>query len=119
MRKPESILFKGHEIVYIDYSNLNDKEDIFQVIDEGSTYIRSKPNGSVLSLVNMENMFFNNEIRSYLADNVKLNNPHIRRSAVFGLKGLISIMYKSFLLLTGRDAKSFNTKEEAMEYLIS
>ena len=118
MRNPEIIQYKGHEIIYLDYSNLRDRDEIVQMIIDGSELIRSKPLNSVLSLVNMENMFFNNEIRNILSDNVKKNTPHVKMSSVYGLNGLISIMYNSFLKLSGRNVKSFKTREEALEYLL-
>ncbi|MCF8359147.1 MAG: hypothetical protein K9H26_10335 [Prolixibacteraceae bacterium] len=119
MRKPEKILHKGKEITFLDYSNLKTKDEITQLLKDGSAYIRSKPKGSVLSLVNVENMFFNNDIRVMMTENVKYNSPHIKKSAVFGLTGLITIMFKSFLMISGRNMKAFNTKEAAMDYLVS
>lgn len=118
MRKPELFIHEGHEIVFLDFSNLKNKDEIIQLILDGAKVIRSKPKNSVLSLVSIENMFFNNEIRAAFTDNVKNNNPYVKRSTVYGLKGLILIMLKSFLTLSGRDLKSFNNKEEALNYLI-
>lgn len=119
MRKPEIIQYKGHQVIYLDYSNLKDKEEIIRMVFDGSELIRSQPLNTVLSLVNMENMFFNNEIRNVITENVKKNTPHVKMSAVYGLNGLISIMFNSFLRMSGRNVKSFRTREDALEYLIS
>lgn len=119
MRKPEIIHYQGKEIVFLDYSNLRSADEIIALVKEGSAFIRNKPANSVLSLVSVENMFFNNEVRNALQENVKLNNPHVKKSVVYGLNGLISIMYNSFLAFTGRKMKSVKTKEEALQYLVS
>lgn len=119
MRKPEIIYQNGKEIVFNDYSNLRDPKEIIELVREGSRFIRSKPANSVLSLINVENMFFNNDVRNELQDNVKMNNLHVRKSAVYGLSGLISVMFNSFLKFTGRNVKSFKSKEEAIAYLIA
>lgn len=119
MRKPEIITYKGKTIVFLDYSNMKAADEIIALINEGSKLIRSKPATSVLSLVSVENMFFNNDIRNALQENVKLNNPHVKKSVVYGLNGLISVMYNSFIKFTGRNMRSVKTKEEALEYLIS
>ncbi|HPR32878.1 MAG TPA: hypothetical protein PLK12_12310 [Prolixibacteraceae bacterium] len=119
MRKPEHLFYKGFDITYLDYSNLKTQDEIFQLLDDGSDYIRSKPPKSVLSLINVENMFFNSAIRSHMTDCVKLNTPYIRKSAVFGLGGLITVLYNSFIAMTGRNMKSFKTREEALEYLVT
>ncbi|MFA9389845.1 MAG: hypothetical protein ACERKD_08550 [Prolixibacteraceae bacterium] len=119
MRKPEIITYKGKTIVFLDYSNLKTSNEIIALIDEGSTLIRSKPVNSVLSMVSVQNMYFNNEVRNALQENVKMNNPHVKKSVVYGLNGLISVMYNSFIKFTGRNMKSVKTKEEALEYLVS
>ena len=119
MRKPEIIYHKGKEIIFLDYSNMKDPNEIIQLIQDGSALIRKKPANSVLSLVSIENMFFNNKVRNELQSNVKLNNPHVKKSVVYGLNGLILLMYNSFLRFTGRKMKSVKTQEEALEYLVS
>lgn len=119
MRKAEIINHNGTELVYLDYSDLRNKDEVIQLILDGSDFIRNRPLDSVLSLVNVENMYFNNEVRNVLQENVKLNSPHVKKTAVFGLNGLISIMYNSFVKITGRNLKAFKTMDEAIDYLIS
>lgn len=118
MRKPEIINYNGHNIVYLDFSNMKIKDEIMKLEADGAKMIRSFPKASVLTLTNMENMFFNNEIRSYFSEIVKGNTPYVKASAVIGLTGLIGIMYNSFVAITGRNIKSFKTKEDALNYLI-
>ena len=119
MRKPEIIYHKGKEIVFLDYSDLKIPKEIIQLTQDGSALIRKKPVNSVLSLVSIENMFFNNQIRNEMHNNVKLNNPHVKKSVVYGLNGLVILLYNSFLRFTGRNMKSVKTREEALEYLVS
>lgn len=64
-------------------------------------------------------MFFNNDLKKYFEQKVKGNAPYVKSGAVIGMTGLISIMYNAFVSLTGRNIKSFKSKEEALEYLIS
>lgn len=119
MRKPEIIHYKGNEIVYLDFSGMRNNEEIMNLENEGSALIRSKPLGSVYTLTNMDGMYFNNQLKAYFESIVKLNAPHVKKGAVMGMNGLISIMYNAFLSVTGRSIKSFRTKEDALEYLIS
>lgn len=119
MRKPEIINYKGKTIVYLDFTNMKDKEEIMKLEKDGSDWIRSQALESVYTLTNMEGMFFNNELKKWFEEIVKLNAPYVKAGAVIGMTGLISIMYNAFVAVTGRAIKSCKSKEEAMEYLVS
>ena len=67
----------------------------------------------------MQGMFFNNELKKWFEEIVKLNAPHVKVGAVIGMTGLISIMYNAFVSVTGRNIKSCRSKEEALDYLSS
>jgi hypothetical protein len=119
MRKPEIINYKGKNIIYIDLSGMRDQNEIMQLEKEGSELIRQHPPKSVLTLTNMDGMYFNNTLKSYFESMVKQNAPHVKAGAVIGMNGLISIMYNAFVSMTGRNIKSLRSKEEALEYLYS
>lgn len=119
MRKPEFITYKGKAIVYLDFTNMRDKDEIMKLEGDGANYIRTQPKNSVYTLTNMEGMFFNNEIKKYFEEVAKGNAPYVKAGAVIGLTGLISIMYNAFVTVTGRNIKSLKSKEEALEYLIT
>lgn len=119
MRKPEILKHKDASIIYLDFSNLKDIDEIIQLEDAGAALIQKQNFNSALTLTNMDGMFFNNDIRNHFSKVVKANSPFVKASAVTGLNGLISIMYKSFVTLTGRNVKLFKTKDEALNYLAS
>ena len=119
MKKTESINYKGKNILYLDFSNMKNKEEIICLEKDGSTLIRSQNLNSVYTLTNMDGMFFNSDIKKFFEEMVKLNAPYVRAAAVIGMSGLISVMYNAFVTVTGRNIKSFRTKEDALEYLIS
>ena len=66
----------------------------------------------------MTNMFFNNEVKSQFTNFLKGNKPHIKKSAVFGMSGLARILFNGLMKITGRDVRSFETMEEAKEFLL-
>ena len=119
MRKPEIIKHNGKEIIYLNFSNLKKKDQVIDLEVAGGELIQQQKFNSALVLTNMENMFFNNEIRTVFIKIAKENTPHIKGAAVIGLYGIISVMYKGFLAATGRNIKLFKTKEEALVYLTS
>lgn len=117
MKKPEIVKHKGVDIVYLNFTNMKDVGEICKLEDLGGELIQTHKFNSVRTLTNMEGMFFNNEVRNHFSKVVKANGPYVKSAAVIGLTGLISIMYKSFITITGRNIKLFKTKDEAIEYL--
>lgn len=119
MKKPEIIRHNGKEIIYLNFSNIKKKDQIIDLEVAGGELIQQQKFNTALVLTNMENMYFNNEIRTVFIQIAKENAPNIKGAAVIGLYGLISYMYKGFLIATGRNIKLFKSKEEALEYLTS
>jgi hypothetical protein len=119
MARTKQLNHKGREIFHMDFSNLNNMEDINGVINEGVRYIRSKPMNSLYCLTNISGMHFSNEIKEQFQTFVKGNKPFIKASAVVGLSGLQQILYNGIMRITGRDIKSFNTMDEAKDWLVS
>lgn len=117
MRRPEIIRHNDVDIIYLDFSNMKRQEEIIQLEDDGADLIQKQKFNSALTLTNMDGMFFNNDIRNHFTKVVKANTPFVKASAVIGLNGLISIMYKSFIALTGRNIRLFKTKQEALDFL--
>ena len=117
MRQPELIQDGNKSIVFLDFSGLKNKEEIINQIAIFAKYIRSKPAKSLVTMTNLENMYFNTEIYNLFVKYVKDNNPYVKASAVVGLKGLMQIFYRGFIAITGRNVKVCNSKDEAIEAL--
>lgn len=114
MRQPEIIRSGGLEIVYLDFSGLKNKEEIFTQIEAFGSYLRKHPLHSLYTLTNLEGMFFNTEVFNKLSLYAKANNPYVKESALIGLKGMIQIFYKGFVKITGRNMIICNSKSEAV-----
>lgn len=117
MSRTRIITHKGINIFYMDFSNAKSPEETAQIIESSISYIRSKPLGTVVGLTNMENMFFNNEVKSQFATFLKGNKPYMKKSAVFGMSGLARILFNGLMKITGRDVRSFETMDEAKAFL--
>lgn len=119
MTRVKEITHKGKIIFSMDFSNVRDKDVINNIIRESVRYIRSKPENSVLTLTNIQDMHFSNEIREMFNGFMKGNKPYVKAGTVIGLNGLQQILYNSLLKVTGRDIRSFNNEIAAKEWLIS
>ncbi|MBN1926423.1 MAG: hypothetical protein JW798_11360 [Prolixibacteraceae bacterium] len=119
MREPEVIQKNGKEVIYLNYSNLKSRDEIEYLTLTGSKLIRSKPLNSVLTMVNLDGLFFNNDIKNMIADNLKKNKPHVKKTAAFGLTGLLGAFFSGYVKITGRNIESCKNIDEALEYLTS
>ncbi|SRR5574344_444253 len=118
MREPKFISREGIPILYVDFSNLKSKDEIFELIDLAKKSISMRPPKSVLTLTNLANMYFNTEVYTAISDYAKMNEPYVKACAVIGLNGLMMIFYNGFLKLTKRDVRAFSSEEEAVNYLL-
>jgi hypothetical protein len=74
---------------------------------------------SVRALVNVTDATFNMEVASAMQEFVKDNTAYIKGSAIFGLSGLQSVVYRTIVTVTGRsNLKVCGTEQEAKDYLV-
>jgi hypothetical protein len=119
MGKTCIITYKGKTYFYMDFSMLKNLEDISSAISESKQYIRKQPLKSVLALTNVEGLHFNTEIISLFTDFLKGNKPFMSASAIVGIGGLVQFALNGAMKITGREIKSFNSLENAKDWLVS
>ncbi|MBX2841853.1 MAG: hypothetical protein KTR26_08770 [Flammeovirgaceae bacterium] len=110
------ITYKGLKMVYTDLSNCTAAEATLVFLD-CKKVIQSQPEGSVYSLVNIENIRYNSELVKTIKGVVKSNKPWVKAASIHGLSTLTQIMFKSVILFTGRDIYPVNSLEDAKEWL--
>jgi len=118
MSRTKEINYKGKNIFYIDFSNTKKQEEVYSVIEDASKYITSQTENSLYLLTNLTNAFFNTSVKNRMNEYLVQNKPYTKKSAVFGMNGLVRILYNGLMKLTGRDVRSFETEEQAKNFLI-
>jgi hypothetical protein len=118
MREPKFISREGIPILYVDFSNLKSKEEIFDLIDRSKRSISMRPPKSVLILINLTDMYFNTEVYTAISDCARMSEPYVKACAGIGLSGLMMIFYKGFLKLSRHEVCAFSTEADAVNYLI-
>ena len=117
MRKPEFISYNGKTFFFMDFSDMRSREDVDSLIRPSAEYIRSQSEKSVLTLTNIKGMHFNTEIKNAFSDFLKGNKPFVKAGAVVGIGGLQRIVYNGVMKLSGRDLRSFETLDQAQDWL--
>ena len=118
MSRTKIITHKGQNIFYMDFSNAKTQQEVAQIIEESIAYIRQQAGYSVYAITNMENMYFNNEVKNDFLHFLKGNKPYIKISSVFGMSGLARILFNGLMKITGRDVRSFENMTDAQEFLL-
>ncbi|MFO7889423.1 MAG: STAS/SEC14 domain-containing protein [bacterium] len=119
MERIKFIDHKGKEILLEDFSGLKPGEEFDKTLEEAKKTIHSQPASSVLALFDATDAYFNSDVMGKMKIFTKSNNPYMKAVAVVGITGLLKIALITVTRFTGRDFKSFNTREEALEWLVT
>lgn len=118
MPRIQKINHKGKEIFHMDFSNINNVQEIRDMMIESAMYIRSQPRESVITLTNISGMHFSSEIKDLFGEFIKGNKPYVKAGAVIGVSGLQQILYNGLMKVTGRDIRSFSNDGVAKDWLV-
>ncbi len=111
------IMHNAKRMLYLDFSNMN-MEQFFESLEKAKAMISSEPEKSVLTLVNVKGGKFDTKVSGALKEFVKSNTPYIKATAVYGVEGLMDIIFKSILAVSGRkNLVSFTDLDKAKDYL--
>ncbi len=110
---------KGKSILLEDYSNLSPGPEFLDTLKKAQETIGHQPQKSVLALVDVSNSHFDMESLNAFGKFVKANTPFIKCTVVVGVKGLVEVGLMAVSRLGGRSFETFDTKEEALDYLIA
>ena len=107
----------GKEIFVLNFEGY-DVVDAVSLVEECAKQVRQRPEHSVLTLTIATNLKFTPAFVDKLKELTKGNAPHVRKAAVVGITGLLSVAMTAVSIFSKRDFKLFDTKEEAIKYLL-
>ncbi len=115
----ERVKFIEHnrkEILLLDFSN-SDTDQVLKIIEQAKRVIRTKPEKSVLTLTDVTNARFNDEVGKGLKEFTLLNKPYVRAAAVVGVTGLKRIIFGAVVAFSKRRLEAFDSREQAKSWL--
>lgn len=118
MGSTQTVSYKGKEIFITDVSKAEPIEST-RVYDEAIQKITKMPHKSVLLITDSTDAVYNSESSAVTKNYSSTISAHIKGSAVVGADNMKKIMISTLRLLTKRDIKTFDTREQAMEWLVS
>jgi hypothetical protein len=111
------LTFRNRRILLADCSDCS-PEELAAVIDEVPKHVTREPLGSLLVLADFSRSTFTKETVEHLKLAAVFDRPHIKKSAWVLTQNLPKALYESVLTFSGREIPTFETREEALEYLV-
>lgn len=110
------ITHRGKEILLIDFSHATPQQ-LLKLVDEVKVTVAQRPPNSVLSLADFTGAEVDKAVATRMKQVLVLDRPYVKRSAWIGTKDLPKVFYENFKNFSRRDFPTFETREEAMDWL--
>jgi len=109
---------KGKQILLVDVSHCTPAE-VAKIALLVPTYVRSEPRGSVLLLADFTGAEFDRIAIERMKESAVFDRPYLKRSAWVGLERLPKVFYEHIKNFSQRDLPAFDTREAALDWLVS
>jgi len=111
------LTFRNHQVLLADCSDCT-PEELAAVIDDVPRHVTKEPLGSVLLLADFSHSIFTKETVEHLKLAAVFDRPHLKKSAWVLTQNLDKTLYDSVRTFSGREIPTFETREEALVYLV-
>jgi len=116
----ERVKFIKHEekdILFLDFSNTR-TDEVLKIIEDAKRVISTKPMNSLLTLTDVTNARFNDEVGDGMKQFSAHNKPYVKAAAVVGITGLKKIIFGAVVAFSKRNIESFDDVEQAKRWLV-
>ncbi len=114
----EKITYKGKEVVILDYKGAKTNDDMLYNLKAHGDYLESQP-GKMLILDDLSGTYISREFLAKAKALGKELESKRAKGAMLGIEGIKKILLKSYVVFTKANIKPFESREEALEYLVS
>jgi hypothetical protein len=109
---------KDREYFLVDLTSA-DKKEILNLLTEIQNTVTQKPRGSVLILADFGGAQIDKAIATRIKEVLVFDRPYVKRAAWVGTEQLPNVFYEGFKQFSQRDFPKFNSREEALEWLVA
>lgn len=108
----------GKRVLLIDSSNCTPEQGL-RIANEALLLVTLEPPNSVLILIDLTGAQVSRESVARAKEVAVLNRPYVKRSALVGAESLPNAFYEAIKRFSKRDFPRFNTREEALDWLVA
>ena len=109
---------KGQEIFLIDLSHCQGK-DMLLLLDQVRADVARHEPGTVLTLADFSGAIVDKEVATKIKEVLTLDRPYVKKSAWVGTESVPHVFFEHFKSFSRRDFPTFETREEAMDWLVA
>jgi hypothetical protein len=110
------ITHQGKQILFIDMTNCVSEEAML-IASEVQRVVTAQPRNSVLTLSDLTGGEFRRAI-TRMKEVAVFDRPYVKRAAIVGAESLSNVFYEALKTFSRREFPRFNTREEAMNWLV-
>ena len=111
------IQHKGHAIFVIDFSNCSGAEMLL-LIEQIRSIVARHPHNSMLTLADFNGAEIDKKVATRMKEVLTLDRPYVKRSAWVHAESVPHVFYENIKSFSQRDIPTFQTREEAMDWLV-
>jgi len=112
------LTYKGKRIMYVDYTHCKTTEEMIAVLNE----VRREYERTTETFVAVADMRGNFGSSEFMMEASKLAKDHLDKrtlkTAILGIIGIKKILLNAYNKVVNNKIEAFDTKEEALEYLV-
>lgn len=108
---------EGRDILFLDFSRCK-ADEVVKTIHHAKKIISSRPENSLLTLTDVTDARFNDEVGQNMKEFTAHNKPYVKASAVVGITGLKKIIFSAVVRFSQRNITAFDDIEEAKSWLV-
>ena len=118
MQRVRFITHKDKRVLLIDYSNLRDDSELFEMIEQREFVVDSQPRNSVLMVINVTGAKFSKEVLTRAKEANVYDLPYVRRSALVGVEERQKPAIDAVSMFAKRQWEQFPTLAEALDWIV-
>jgi len=118
MDRVRFVTHRDQRILLLDFTE-SAPEQVAELSSRVPEVITREPKGSVLVIADFSGVKFSREIVERVKIATALDRPHIKRAAWVLTENLPKALYDSIRSFSARDIPVFDTRDKAMDYLVS
>ena len=118
MDRVRFITHKGKQVLLIDSTNSTPEEGV-RIADQSRALVSTQPLHSALILIDITGAKISRESVTHSKEVTALDRPYVKRAALVGADSLPNAFYEAIKRFSQRDFPRFNTREEALDWLVA
>ena len=118
MERARFITHRGQRILFVDYSELQDEDEILATIDAAKALIVQEPEESVLVLTYVHGAKSTAAVTQAMKEFAASNKPYVLASVVVGMSPVHRIIFEAVRLFSKRDIRACDSLVEGKDWLV-